>query len=355
MERFAPLRSLGNYLKEAKKEYSWAIGEGFKVCNKKEEIDKLVELKANTEKLSQTKKEELEKLEKKYKKADYLTGKPTLPTEAFTEKGIDEIQIHDLKEKYFERNRQKNKSIFKSPHLLIKEKVTKNSIPIIFRNDDLSFKRDIIGIHAPEHQIDDLLEIEKRIKNNRTYLFYVAGFSGRYMIGRATSILKEDIESLPFPEDETELELSEIEQILVDDVLDYMLDFRRNGEKSVGEKPVDDHQLHQFSEIYCKVLNSVYKEFKPYEPLPTDSFICFPFYYKDKPQIRKGSMDELEAALYELIQNNTSTNSRIVRMLRVYENNTIYLIKPKQTRYWLRSVAIRDADDTFADLVVQGY
>jgi hypothetical protein len=68
-----------------------------------------------------------------------------------------------------------------------------------------------------------------------------------------------------------------------------------------------------------------------------------------------GSMDELENYLYELIQNNTSTNSRIVRMLRVYENNTIYLIKPKQTRYWLRSVAIRDADDTFADLVAQGY
>jgi hypothetical protein len=175
------------------------------------------------------------------------------------------------------------------------------------------------------------------------------------MIGRATAILKKDIESLPYPEDETELELTETEQILVDDVLDYMLDFRRNGEKSVGEKPVNDYQLQQFSEIYCKVLNSVYKEFQPYDPLQTNSFICFPFYYKDKPQIMTGSMDELENDLYELIQNNTSTNSRIVRMLRVYENNTIYLIKPKQTRYWLRSVAIRDADDTFADLVVQGY
>jgi hypothetical protein len=67
------------------------------------------------------------------------------------------------------------------------------------------------------------------------------------------------------------------------------------------------------------------------------------------------NVDKLEAQLYELIQNNTNTNARIVRMLRVYENNTIYLIKPKQTRYWLRSIAIRDADDTFADLVVQGY
>jgi hypothetical protein len=355
MARFAPLRTLGDYLKEAKNKHSWAIGEGFKVSNKKEEIDKLVELDKNKENLSQTEKEELKKLGKKYKKAVYLTGKNTLPTDALTEKGIDETQIHILEEKYFERNRQRNKSIFKGPHLLIKEGVAKNSIPIAFKNDDLSFKRRIIGIYTPEKQIDELLEIEKRIKNNRTYLFYVAGFSGQYMIGRATAILKKDIESLPYPEDEKKLELSEIEQILVDDVLDYMLDFRKKGETSVAEKPVDDYRLHQFSEIYCRVLNSVYKEFKPHEPLKTGSFICFPFYYKDKPQIKTENPDELESDLYELIQNNTTTNSRIVRMLRIYEKNTIYLIKPKQTRYWLRSIAIRDADETFSDLVAQGY
>lgn len=354
MKRFAPLRTLGDYLTEVENNNGWKIAEGFIVGNKKK-IAEIVDLKANTEELSSKEIERLKDLEKKYKKADYLTGKNTLPTDALTEKGIDESRIDILEEKYFYRSAIKNKSIFKGPHLLIKEGVAKKSIPIAFRNDDLSFKHGILGIHAPENQIDKLLELEKRIINNRTYLFYVTGFSGAYMIGRATAILKKDIESLPYPEDETELELTETEQILVDDVLDYMLDFRRNGEKSVGEKPVNDYQLQQFSEIYCKVLNSVYKEFQPYDPLQTNSFICFPFYYKDKPQIMTGSMDELENYLYELIQNNTSTNSRIVRMLRVYENNTIYLIKPKQTRYWLRSVAIRDADDTFADLVVQGY
>jgi len=356
MERLAPLRSLGNFLKEAKRNYGWAIGEGFKVCKKKNELDKLIKLKENTEKLSRKEKKELDKLEKKYKKADYLTGKNTLPTEALTGEGIVEAKIHPLREEYFERNRQRNKLIFKGPHLLIKEKVTKDSIPIAFRYDGvLSFRRDIIGIHAPENQIDDLLKIEKRIKNNRTYLFYVAGFSGRYMVGRATSILKEDIEALPYPHDETQLELAEIEQILVDDVLDYMLDFRRKGENSVAEKHVSDKQLKQYSETYCKVLNSVYKEFKPYKHWETDSFICFQFYYRDTPQIIEDNMDELEAALHELIKNNYNTNSRIVRILRMYENNTIYLIKPKQTRYWLRSVAIRDADETFADLVAQGY
>jgi hypothetical protein len=354
MKRFAPLRTLGDYLKEVEDNNGWKIAEGFIVGNKKK-IAELVDLSSKTEELSSKEIERLKDLEKKYKKADYLTGKNTLPTDALTEKGIDESRIDILEEKYFYRSAIKSKSIFKWPHLLIKEGVAKKSIPIAFKNDDLSFKHGILGIHAPENQIDKLLELEKRIINNRTYLFYVAGFSGAYMIGRATAILKKDIESLPYPEDETELELTETEQILVDDVLDYMLDFRRNGEKSAGEKPVDDYQLHQFSEIYCRVLNSVYKEFKPHEPLKTGSFICFPFYYKDKPQIKTENPDELEADLYELIQNNTSTNSRIVRMLRIYEKNTIYLIKPKQTRYWLRSIAIRDADETFADLVAQGY
>jgi len=354
INKFAHLRPLGNYLKEAEKKYGWKSAEGFKVGNR-ENINELVELKKNKEKLSQKENEKLKKLEKKYKKADYLTEKKTLPTEAFTEKGIDETRIHLLKEEYFEKNREKNKQIFKGPHLLIKEGIAKKTIPIVFRKDDLSFKRRIIGIHAPENQINELLKLKKRIKNNRTYIFYVAGFSGEYMIGRATSFKKMDIECLPYPENETELELTEIEQILVEDVLDYILDFRSKGEQSVAEKPVSDQQLKQFSEIYCKVLNSVYKEFKPYKPLITDSFICFPFFYKDKPPINTGNLNELEAALHELIQNNTNKNSRIVRMLRMYEGNTIYLIKPKQARYWLRSIAIRDADETFADLVVQGY
>ncbi len=54
---------------------------------------------------TQKEKEELDKLEKKYKKADYLTGKNTLPTEALIEDGIVEAEIHPLKEKCFETQR----------------------------------------------------------------------------------------------------------------------------------------------------------------------------------------------------------------------------------------------------------
>ncbi|MDM8514950.1 N-6 DNA methylase [Desulfobacterales bacterium HSG16] len=355
IKRFGTMRCFGDYLKDRENKHGWKVGEGFTVGGNGKERDELIQLEANKKCLSQIEKERLTELKKKYKKAAFLTGKKTLSTDAFTEKGINEFQLDILKEMYFTRNRKKNQNIFKGPHVLIKEAIAKKSIPIEFRNDDLSFTHEILGIHAPRNQIDELMEIERRIKNSRDYLFYPAALSGLYMIGRVTALLKKDIESLPFPEDEKELELSIIERILVDDVLDYMLDFRRNGEKSIAEKPVNNKQLDQFADVYCRVLNSVYHNFKPHRPIKTDSFICFPFYYKDKPEILKRRKDDLESDLHKLIRNNVSTNARIVRILRLYDDNTIFLIKPEQTRFWLRSMAIRDADETFNDLVAQGY
>ncbi len=354
LKRIESIRTFGAFLLNKKKEAGWVISEGFEI-GKEKEIDQLIELKSNKKRiLSKEEKEVLIKLEKKYKTADYLTGKKFLPTEAFTEKGIDKTKIRTLEQFYFRRNKEKNKSVFQGPHLLIKEGEIDNLIPIEFSNEDFSFMRQIIGIHAPNDQISELIGIKKRLKN-KIYIFYIAGFSGRYMVSRATAAMKKDIESLPFPEDENELSLTEFEQILIDDVLDYMLDFRRKGELSIAEKLVTEHQLDQFADIYCKALNSVYKEFKSSKPLQTSSFICFPFYFKEEPKIPIDDFDKIEDSLYQLIQNNTNSNARIVRMMRIYEKNVIYLIKPRQVRYWLRSVAIRDADETFTDLIAQGY
>jgi hypothetical protein len=353
LDRLEPIRSFGTFLSEKKQNEGWKIAEGFIVGNE-EKIDTLAKLKEKAPELTDEENLKLQELEKKFQTADYLTGKDTLPTDAFTENGIDDNEIYKLGDKYFIRNRKKNKEIFQAPHLLIKEGVSETSIPVIFREDDLSFRDQIIGIHAP-NQADALKKIENRFRNNRTYLFHVAGLSSKYMIKRATVILKHDIESLPYPEDETELNLSDLERILMDDVLNYMLDFRRKGENADSEKPVTKSQLKQFSNVYCKVLNSVYKNLKPYHYFETKSYICFPFYFDDPSSIALQKTEGVEDDLDELIKNNVNSNSRIIRMLRIYENNIIYLIKPKQTRYWLRSVAIRDADETFSDLVAQGF
>ena len=54
-----------------------------------------------------------------------------------------------------------------------------------------------------------------------------------------------------------------------------------------------------------------------------------------------------------LIENAYSSNVSIIRVLKLYEKNKVYFIKPKALRYWLRSTAIKDADEVFSDSLTQ--
>ena len=40
----------------------------------------------------------------------------------------------------------------------------------------------------------------------------------------------------------------------------------------------------------------------------------------------------------------------VKRIVRKYDNDRIVIVKPRQFRYWIKSIALRDADDTFADI-----
>ena len=62
-----------------------------------------------------------------------------------------------------------------------------------------------------------------------------------------------------------------------------------------------------------------------------------------------------EADIEKLVYKVAGKNLRLIRVIRLYEGNVIYLIKPKKLRYWLPSVALRDADETFADLRKLGF
>ena len=48
-------------------------------------------------------------------------------------------------------------------------------------------------------------------------------------------------------------------------------------------------------------------------------------------------------------------HTHIQKIMKVYGKNTIILIKPKQLRYWLPSIALRDADEVFADYIKARY
>lgn len=352
VKRLSCQRTLGQYLNDKVKTSNWKIGEGYRL-GKNDEREKLKEYLSNRNLLNELEKTELDELQKKYKKASHITGKLSLPTEGLTEDGLDTSQMFIQQEKLFLTPR--TEGIFKGPHILIRELAGTKTIPVSFFSDYLTFPAQIIGIHAPEDDIKEIKRIEERIQDNKLYLFYLAACSGRYMVSKQTSILKADIEKLPYPENEEKLKLTEIEEILVDDVLRYRLDFHQKGETSTVFKKVQNQDLQRYDRIYCEILNSMYKDLKSLEPLETDSFICLPFYFKEKPQFQL-SDDNIELYLRELLEKEYySSNLRILRILRIYHENVIFQVKPKLLRFWLPSIAVRDADETFSQLLGQGY
>ena len=65
----------------------------------------------------------------------------------------------------------------------------------------------------------------------------------------------------------------------------------------------------------------------------------------------------LEQYIEEIIptKKNKNKSYHTQRILKVYGKDCIILAKPKQLRYWLPSIALRDADEAFADYIKARY
>ncbi|MCK6690810.1 MAG: N-6 DNA methylase [Thermoanaerobaculia bacterium] len=326
------LRSLGEYLEEKKGE-RWVWAEGYIIG-------------------------------KGDKPAEWITGKNTVDTESFTERGIGKIKIEDAT--LFYRNAGENKEIFKPPHILIKENLGQDCIPIVFSEEYLCFKHEIIGIHAKQEDSQTLKKLYQNLtKNAKTNRFFLISASTRAGVSRSTStLLKNDIMGLPYPENPDDLRLGYSETIVQNDVLEYYIKSNASSENSPLSQPVSRTKLEEYGEVFCNILNPIYEQNGQkwfvqsfYEG---DAAIAFAFCYGMPridvlPNLFEGGLQNIE----NMIQNKTHRNIRIHRVLREYlhldDYDVLLLIKPKSLRYWLKSIALRDADETFNDLKRTGF
>ena len=210
------------------------------------------------------------------------------------------------------------------------------------------------------NDVETLMKLADSFKDyNQLFSYYITLTSSQFSVGLSSAFRADDIYNLPcfLDSKEPDIELlSTEEKIIVNDTLEYLLDFKRKGENSeIATKNATKKDLSDFGEIFCIVLKSVFSSIKPSQYYETDSYICFPFYFGEKPNIDFASSKQAERHIEQLVQKNLGVSLRLTRIVRVYEGNVIYLIKPKKLRYWLKSVALRDADETFSDLRKQGY
>ena len=188
--------------------------------------------------------------------------------------------------------------------------------------------------------------------------FFIACTSGQVVINRATAIIKDDIMNLPYPENLIELNISTVEKILINEILAHHFN---DDKPSLSENSSDIH-IKEFSKIFCQTLNSIYQKdnnaFRLFKILNAGKYYALHFEYTNvELEPKQEQIESLEQYVKEIIPTEKGIGKSLhtQRIFKVYGKDRIILVKPKQLRYWIPSIALRDADETFSDYIKSRY
>lgn len=220
----------------------------------------------------------------------------------------------------------------------------------------LSYPHTVLGISAASGDRKSLEFAAKWIASQKRELQALMALQGTSALAsKATAVLSDDILNLPFPED-WDLKISVHEKILIDDIVDYYRDLIRLGEGSAAMKQSGRPALPAFNDVFTARINGVYKKNK-LRALPEQAWpgvICQPYVF-GQGTVDWTNADELKGKVDALLKEKRGAGLNVSRIARIYDGSCIYLLKPDRLRYWLRSIALRDADETLAEMSEQGF
>jgi len=303
---------------------------------------------------------------KKIKTPSYIYDIPFLPTNAISENGINYKLLTTMngKEQF---SRLPEKIAFFAPNIIIWESIGENQFPIFFNTISFSFKRRCISIKSRSDDIAILNSIIKSFERHYLfYKFYILVTSSEMLVNRNQTFLLRDIKRLPFvkhddnPFDETEIEIMR-------DTIFCSQNFLIHGEKSsaltIIEKNNIESVIINYAEKFVNSLNIVYRTNKrkfrlSHRIIFKDGLLGVVFKYDNKDADIRNHENVLLADINieGLVWAKISPALDTTRTIRLYpQRDTIVLIKPNQYRYWLSSVAYRDADKCMSSFAKAGY
>lgn len=220
----------------------------------------------------------------------------------------------------------------------------------------LTYKNKVVGICAKNTDHSTLVDLDKWLATQKTVLrAFLAATSVRMFTQKATTPSEIDILSLPYPAEGT-LDISANEQILAIDIVDRFREFIRLGEDSSMIKESGFDSLSEFTTVFTRQINAIYKKkpLRALDPQAWPGIICQPFVF-GKGDVDWTDADSLQGKLDKLLHEQKASSLHVTRIARIYDGRFIFMLKPDRLRYWLRSIALRDADETLADLRTQGF
>ena len=309
-------------------------------------------------------------------------GLPIVGTDSFSPFHIKKESLIINTDNTYERISSNNLSIFKAPHLVIKQSHKKGRFFAAVLEYDAIFNHSLFGISGDIR----LLKYICLIINSRMFTYYHLLTSRTWMVER-DALEAGDIRTTPIPEpsdemlnraekvfaivnntgDETVIDpfifdiyrIREHEKLLVSDALNYIYDYFNRKSKSIALCKPSNELYEQYYYTLIDVLrNSLGHTFSPGAS----------FYIGNSPlSVLMLSIDHSKGSNIQYITNNDETerclsqlDSMLIekrnciflrRNVRVYGKDAIYIVKPKEQRYWNYSSACRDADELFYDII----
>ncbi len=279
----------------------------------------------------------------------------------------------------FSTGKLKDEFMYSPPFIVIDQVLGKDFLPCCFISSDntftskkrLYYNRDFVGISSPEKDEKQLKEVYNTLRENGStlnYQLFLIGTSSSSLILKETDINKSEVLNIPFPENDKDLKLSKSEKIIQEDVLKYYKhlgkSIRKGSAGAVLNKSVSKKQLADYGYTLSDALNSIYtisgKSWQLGNIYKTSLFTVCQIGFGKNKCLKSENLEELDKTAENLIKNKLTNSGAIFRrVVRVYNHiegfDCIYLIKPNSYRYWLKSIALKDADDTFYDLKSEGY
>ena len=291
-------------------------------------------------------------------------------------------------------HRQGDIRTYRGPHVLIRRGVTTGGVlASVFMRDDAVFTNGIFGIAGPSEDMEYLKIVCAYINSSlaRYYQFLTASQWG---VERDEVLLTEH-KSLPcaIPVEDTGLfrrivalvdriqetsgdwnwhpELDELvyeaygvtssEQQTIEDFLNTAIDRHYRGLRSNAFEVPSTVELTSYAQAYVDVFEATTGGARALVPIVYDGTppyraVSFRLAPRDTQSRHPDvvSEPELDSLLMRLERIATEQHAQSLyfrRNIKVYEPDVIHIVKPAERRFWTRSAAYNDADETIAQLL----
>ncbi len=314
--KYSHLPTLGDYLKKMKAESDWVFGEGVITGRRTQD-------------------------------ASHLTGKSYIPTDAIGPNGIDHSQATKFEEEKLQRPRDKR--LFEGSQLLIREHEDLDSG---FTKIGAVFSQRVYGV-ASKVDTQNLEKLANHLTRQRKNLRIFTRFGSQYLVSMQSALQPQELLQMPLGPNLTHPKLTRKELFLANEVEDFQIPFLKYGnnpKKARSANSVTPAQIKKYVFSFLAELTPIYKSLHALAPIELENAFVVPFCFGKKPNRPLGDLTKISSKLDHLLVSEGRPSLRVQRIVRLFHGNVLFFVKPKPLRFWLQSIALRDADDTFAEL-----